>query len=351
MPIISLIIPVFNTEQHLLRCIDSILDQSFTDYELILVNDGSTDGSLAICKKYADKDLRVIVIDKPNGGASSARNAGIDRSKGDYICFVDADDYVSQDYLGDLYQDMCSENDIDLVMHGMIQVKSDYQAVVSFSSSKTYKLDDGSLFKDINLFKFCGPCCKLFKRDILSEYHIRFNESIIFSEDFDFFARYLVHCNQVRVSDTQNYFYVSHEGSVSTNIYSFDQEYSAIADLFESLSVLNKRFQNLSLDKQINNFMAYYMSRVLTSVYEPPRPKRSIRISQLKSIDDAFVQLFREYFVPPTKNSRIFKILFVNKCYWLYDMACMMWRWKREQGTMNWRVTKRLLKCLSTDIF
>lgn len=335
MPIISLIIPVFNTEQHLLRCIDSILDQSFTDYELILVNDGSTDDSLTICKRYADKDLRVIVIDKPNGGASSARNAGIDRSKGDYICFVDADDYVSQDYLGDLYQDMCSENDIDLVMHGMIQVKEDRKTVISFPRSEMFNLDEGSFFKGINLFKFCGPCCKLFKKDILSDNHIRFNESIIFSEDFDFLARYLVHCNQVRVSDTQNYFYVSHEGSVSTRINSFDQEYYAITKLLESLSMLKKRFQNPFLENQINVFLAYYVSRVLTSVYEPPRPSRSVRINNLMSIENTFVKLYSDYFVPPTRNSKRIKWLFMNKCYWLYDMACIMWRWKMERGSVK----------------
>ena len=332
---ISVIVPVYNAIKYLSRCVESILNQNNTEFELILVNDGSTDDSLTICKRYAGKDSRVIVIDKPNGGASSARNAGIDRSKGDYICFVDADDYVSQDYLGDLYQDMCSENDIDLVMHGMIQVKSDHQAVISFSRSKTYNLDDGSFFKEINLFKFCGPCCKLFKRDILSEYHIRFNESIICAEDFDFLAKYLSHCYQVKASNRQNYFYVSHEGSVSTRIYSFDQEYSAITNLFGAMSLLNKRFRNLSLDKQIKDFMAYYMSRVLTSIYEPPRPERSVRINQLRSVDDTFVRLYRDYFVPPTMNNKVFKFLYVNKCYRLFDVASMMWRRKIEHGSRN----------------
>lgn len=335
MAIISVIIPVYNAGKHIERCIKSIISQTFDEFELILVNDGSTDDSLTVCRRYADKDSRVIVIDKPNGGASSARNAGIDRSKGDYICFVDADDYVSQNYLGDLYQDMCRENGIDLVMHGMIQVKGDHQAVISFSRSKTYNLDDGSFFKEINLFKFCGPYCKLFKRDILSEYHIRFNERIICAEDFEFLAKYLSRCHQVRASNIQNYFYVSHEGSVSTRIYSFDQEYSAITNLFGALSLLNKRFRNQPLEFQIKDFMAYYMSRVLTSIYEPPRPKRSVRINQLRSVDDTFVRLYRDYFVTPTMNNKVFKFLYVNKCYRLFDVASMMWRRKIEHGSRN----------------
>lgn len=335
MPSISVIVPVYNAANHLAKCIDSILAQRFTNFELILVNDGSSDNSLSVCDSYVAMDSRVQVCDQLNAGASSARNHGIEIAKGDYICFVDADDYVNEYYLNDLFQDVCCEKDIDLVMHGMVRINRNSRIPISFAKTITYILAENSFFKDINLFKFCGPCCKLFKKDILSDNHIRFNESIIFSEDFDFFARYLVHCNQVRVSDKQNYFYVSHEGSVSTRINSFDQEYSAIADLFESLSMLNKRFQNLSLDKQVKNFMAYYMSRVLTSIYEPPRPKRSVRINQLRSVDDTFVRLYHNYYLPPTMNNRIFKFLYVNKCYRLFDVASMMYRRKIERGSRN----------------
>jgi glycosyltransferase involved in cell wall biosynthesis len=331
MPLISVIVPVFDAAKYLSRCIDSILSQNYIDFELILVNDGSTDDSLAICKRYADKDTRVIVVDKPNGGASSARNRGLDVAKGDFLCFVDADDYVSQNYLDDLYHDICRDNDIDLVMHGMIQIKGEKQIIISLPSSKTYKLDDGSFFKDVNLFKFCGPCCKLFRRDILSEYHIRFLECIIYSEDYDFFAKYLGHCNQVTISDKQNYFYVFHEGSVSTKINSFEKEYSGITNLFDTLSLLYERFRCPSLGNQVKDFLAYYMSRVLASVYVSPRPERFVRINHLKSIDNTFVQLYRDYFIPPTRYSRVFKALFVNKFYSLFDIASLLWRKKQEK--------------------
>ena len=335
MPKISLIVPVYNAEQYLSRCIDSILAQEFTDFELILVNDGSTDDSLTICRKYEDKDSRVIVLDKPNGGASSARNRGLEVAKGDYICFVDADDYVSQNYLGDLYQDMCRENGIVLVMHGMIQVKGDHQAVISLSKSKTYKLDDGTFFNDINLFKFCGPCCKLFSREIIVDKRIRFSEDIICAEDFDFMAKYMTLCKKVRIADVNNYYYVAHADSVSTRIYSFKQEYSGLKSLTKSLSALSRKFQNPALDKQVNDFIAYYMTRVLASVYEPPRPKRSVRLKNLKNIDESFVQAYSDYFVPPTLNNRIFKFLYVNKCYRLFDLASMMWRKTRENNSRN----------------
>lgn len=95
MPKISVIVPVFNVERYLGKCIDSVLMQTFTDFELILVDDGSTDSSGAICDEYAEKDSRIKVIHKENGGLSSARNAGIDKASGSYLCFVDSDDTVN----------------------------------------------------------------------------------------------------------------------------------------------------------------------------------------------------------------------------------------------------------------
>lgn len=98
-PIISVIVPAYNAEKYLRRCIDSILAQTFTDFELLLIDDGSTDKSGEICDEYADKDARIRVFHKPNGGVSSARNVGLDNALGEYICFCDADDWVDTHWL------------------------------------------------------------------------------------------------------------------------------------------------------------------------------------------------------------------------------------------------------------
>lgn len=98
-PEYSIIIPVYNSEKCLKRCIDSILNQTFVNFELILIDDGSSDDSLNICKKYQSFDSRINVIHKDNGGVSSARNVGLDHSRGKYIVFVDSDDFVDQDML------------------------------------------------------------------------------------------------------------------------------------------------------------------------------------------------------------------------------------------------------------
>ena len=101
---VSIIVPVYNVEKYLQRCIESILTQTETDFELLLIDDGSKDKSGLICDEYAQKDKRVNVIHKENGGVSSARNLGIEKANGEWMCFIDADDYVRQDFLSDIQQ-------------------------------------------------------------------------------------------------------------------------------------------------------------------------------------------------------------------------------------------------------
>ena len=114
-PVLSIIVPIYNVRPYLCECLDSILSQPFCDYELILVDDGSTDGSGAICDDYATKDQRIIVIHKDNGGLSSARNAGLDAIKGKYVSFIDSDDYLLGDYYSDAIRELETNPAIDYV--------------------------------------------------------------------------------------------------------------------------------------------------------------------------------------------------------------------------------------------
>ena len=123
MPTISIIVPVYKVEQYLPRCVDSILAQTFTDFELILVDDGSPDNCGAICDTYAEKDSRVHVIHKKNGKASAARNAGIDICSGEWIAFVDPDDWIHRDYLRLLYT--AADKDIDVVICDCLVTEND----------------------------------------------------------------------------------------------------------------------------------------------------------------------------------------------------------------------------------
>lgn len=321
---VSVIVPVYNAEQYLSRCIDSILAQEFTDYELILVNDGSTDDSLAICRSYLDKDSRVKVYNQPNGGASSARNHGIDVSKGDYICFVDADDYVNENYLLHLYQDMGMDENIDLVLHGLNRIIRGMNKVITFNETRTYILDEDSFFKDVKLYNYCGPVCKLFNLRIVKDHGIYFLESINHGEDFVFFAKYLLYCNGVYVSTSANYFYMTNDKSLSHRYLNFQDENNCLSHLSCSLSNLCHHFQYPALEKQVNEYLAFYTSKVLFSIYEPQRLNRLLRLKNLKCIDRTYGQIYRDYYIPPSMSNKIFKYLFVHKCFRLFDLANVM---------------------------
>ena len=332
MPQISLIVPVYNAGKYLSRCVEGILNQSFKDFELILVNDGSKDNSLEICNQYSGSDARVIIVSQENGGASSARNHGIEVAKGDYICFVDADDHVTSSYLEQLIRPALQNDRIDLVLQGRIKCESGLQTKIAPEHDGVYFLsEDPGFFKDVSLFRFCSVFSKLFKRDIIHDHKISFSKSMNHGEDFDFFAHYLLYCDGVQVSTCANYYYMINPGSLSDRFAFFENEYSCLSQMSDSLLNLSQKFHYEAIDKQINEFLAYYTAKVLTSVYEPPRPERSVRIDQLRSIDDAFVQSYREYFVPPTRNGKVLKSLYVNKCYRLFDVANMLWRCRRKK--------------------
>ena len=177
---ISVIIPVFNAEQYLQKCLESVKNQTFSEYECILVDDGSTDNSYNICASIAEGDSRFKTVRQQNMGASSARNTGILHAQGEYIAFIDADDYVTEVYLDDLAKDM--DECVDLVIHGMIRVRQNGETVDRRMQSKgMYDLEHNynTFFEDINIERYGGPVCKLFRTSIIKQMSYAFNTGIV----------------------------------------------------------------------------------------------------------------------------------------------------------------------------
>lgn len=186
-PVISVIIPVYNVETYLSRCIDSILNQTFSDFELILVDDGSTDSSGKICDEYTEKDFRVKAVHKTNGGLSSARNTGIENSSGKYISFADSDDYISSDYLEYLYM-LIKKYNADMVSASYILTYSDK---TDFSSFR--KPDEKLIESTSNILQFYlkqdkihrkndyPVWIKLYKKELFSD--IRFPDGKIYEDN------------------------------------------------------------------------------------------------------------------------------------------------------------------------
>ena len=181
---ISIILPVYNTERYLPDTIDSILNQSYTDFELIAINDGSTDQSLSILKEYAEKDARVRLIDKPNSGVSDTRNRGISVSKGDYLCFIDADDIIAPYYLESLMR-IANEHFADYVV---CQYKT-FHRNVSFTSDKNEQATVEHIISSTKLIStgLITSCWnKLIKKDIIVDDNIAFDKRLSFGEDMFF---------------------------------------------------------------------------------------------------------------------------------------------------------------------
>lgn len=192
-PKISIIVPVYNTEQYLSRCLDSILSQSFVDFELLLIDDGSTDGSGAICDAYAEKDGRIRVFHKENGGVSEARNLGLKEAKGEWICFVDSDDVLMADGLQAMADGVSDE--VDMVMAGYIEMEGDtlQTDTTGFGGSGIIEQNKALLmmYPSVDMPYMGYPWGKLYKRNLVLEKNISFDEHIRIKEDTLFVVEYL----------------------------------------------------------------------------------------------------------------------------------------------------------------
>ena len=187
MPKISVIVPIYKAEAYLDRCVESILSQTYTDFELILVDDGSPDRSGAICDAYAEKDPRVRVIHKENGGVSSARNVGLEVAKGEYVTFVDSDDWLYPTFFADAAE-ACLTQGLDLFMSGFTRVWQDGRTESScipreIGSGKIFlREEDYTQLLEANYI--ASSCAKLFRRDLIGE--TRFPSDMRFGEDLSF---------------------------------------------------------------------------------------------------------------------------------------------------------------------
>lgn len=183
-PIVSVIVPVYNVAEYLPRCLDSLLSQTFEDFELILTDDGSTDESRAICERYARQDSRIRVLHQENAGVSAARNRAIGTSRGAFLTFVDSDDTVEPAYLERLYAELCNtEADIAAVNWRDTRGKTAYEPLPArLSGMCLYTQDE---FSDLNLLGSC--CSRMFRRSSMTVLH--FEETISYGEDTVFALR------------------------------------------------------------------------------------------------------------------------------------------------------------------
>lgn len=241
--LVSVIIPIYNTELYIEKCIESLLFQTYPDIEIILVNDGSTDRSRDICMMYSKKYEYIYYLEQKNSGVAVARNNGLEFSNGDYIVFVDSDDYVDKSYIELLME---GQKQAELSMCGYYRVNETDDIIDSnLCGERTEKLYNSDVF-----IKYLFRCenfgyqgylfNKMFRRSIIDNNKLRFKSQIAYNEDRLFVLSYLLVCSSVKYNDRPYYFYVQRKGSamdINTEVPSIVQftEFRAFQEMVDML--------------------------------------------------------------------------------------------------------------------
>lgn len=310
-PKISVIVPVYNVDKYLRRCIDSILIQGFTNFELILIDDGSIDNSSAICDEYAAKDARVRVFHKENGGVSLARNIGIDNAVGEWITFVDSDDWIDNNYLSSLLGD----EKFDLSICNLKVEESSFNWEVVIEEGIHYKVFIERLFEKGKFtgFPFLGPCCKLFRKGIIDKYNIRYRENISSGEDSLFVLDFFCHIDNYFGVNKMLYHYwqpgngLSGQKILAYNFILFAEEANLILD------VLSIKY-NFDKDK----FLACFLWGGFNAYLRYVIVKEKMNKEQIQKLYTIFP--YKYYLNYVSKFGKLMKLSAIFYKYKLFDL-------------------------------
>jgi glycosyltransferase involved in cell wall biosynthesis len=270
---VSVIVPVYNTEKYLKNCIDSLLKQNFEDYEIIVINDLSPGNAEEIIKSYNDKKI-VYIKNKTNKGIGYNRNLGVKEAKGEYVCFIDSDDYVKEDFISKMYN-YSKENNLDLCVCDYVNVDEKGNTLEEFNLSNfgiTNYEENNKILCEINL----GPCNKLFKKDMLIKNKIKFSEKLKY-EDLSFVALSIKNSAKIgKINEQLNYFTV-HKNSETTT------RDKRVFDIFKQLDIVRNEYKS-----------GKYLDELTVSVllnYTIQQRYQIDKDTQSKFIDDAFKYL------------------------------------------------------------
>lgn len=255
-PKVSAIVPIYNSENYLSICLESIINQTLLDLEIILINDGSTDSSLKIAEDYARKDSRIVVINKKNGGPSTARNIGIQQSTGEFLAFIDSDDLIDKDMLATMYAKATAHN-AEIVICNYKKISMDGKVLYKDSILEKEKLfyneDILKLIENCSQNKITWFSCRnLYKRELLIDNNIFYNEYLKIGEDPIFNLYAFFHCEKLLIIKECFYNYRYNPTSITS---SFDYHLLEKLNLnyLEKLKFKNKYFnsQTFTLDIKI----------------------------------------------------------------------------------------------------
>lgn len=241
--LISIIVPVYNVEKYLAKCINSLINQTYNNLEVLLIDDGSTDNSLIICEEFQKKDSRIKVIHKQNGGLSSARNTGIDNSNGEYLLFIDSDDWIKPNFV-EILSNVAIDNNVDLVVSGLINTFL-YDYIDNMYNSNHYEIiSKEDMLKKV-LYGENGidvsACGKLYNKNVFC--NLKYDEGQLY-EDFLIIDKIINNCQSFAIVDYRGYYYYQRENSIMHSKYN-DKRYVLINKSEEIIDLANEYYTNV----------------------------------------------------------------------------------------------------------
>jgi glycosyltransferase involved in cell wall biosynthesis len=321
-PTISIVIPVYNTESYLERCIESVVSQSYKKFELLLIDDGSDDNSGYICDKYSSLDPRIKSFHTKNKGVSVARNYGLDLLKGEVVTFVDSDDCVGENYLLELIESYNRLETSGMVIHNILindQKCPNEKLPELIINNKKEELIN--VFISEKLRRFSRPSSKLFSTDVIKKYSLRFPAGVHMGEDAIFNVLYLSRVDSLILSNKSSYFLTRRGDSLVTRYNSFKSEYlgynllkKAVRQFFNTAQAYTCDYQKKVWKNTENLFI-----RTVQSVYKSNHySSLSEQVACLEIIDSDDFRIFGLYYQPNLIRRKICKFLLLNKLFYLY---------------------------------
>lgn len=296
---ISVIIPIYKVEKYLEKCITSLINQSFTDFELILVDDGSPDNCGKICDDFKEKDSRIKVIHLENGGVCRARNEGMKLATGDFYVFVDSDDWVEKDYLKDFVENM--EDDFTMIIQNCNRDNDEKSETKFFgyqNKSFVLKEDFGKLFYENPHYVPGGyPWNKLYSAKIIKENNLQFDPAIKLADDEKWNFEYLVHVKKLKFVENANYHYIYNPGSISNQARPFDRELTRFAFKAKFFDFALKNYQLSEPDKKkvIAEVERHFRINILDRIYkkEVSKEERMARLKEIAKLPESTLNLLQ----------------------------------------------------------
>lgn len=335
---ISIIVPVYRAAVYLEACLESIRQQTFTDFEVWLIDDGSPDNSGAICDAFATQDPRFRVIHQPNGGVSSARNKGLEQAQGEWICFVDSDDTIGKDYLSTLYAAVQGEPD-QLIIQGFQTIYPQRKEIRSFETHHYDASEIHRTFEELRINRCGFPFGKLYNRQIIQQHQLRFDEQIHYAEDVMFMLGYLCHVSAIQtVAGCEYQYYVRNNASLSQRIFTYESEHACYRTYLARMQTLRERFHltEAALKNPYNVISEYLIRRAVGSLYQAStRKPRRERLSILRSISPAEIRFLQQYYRDCNWFHKVTVFLLSKHYYYLCDLL--------NQGIVAGRACKQQL--------